>query len=38
MKRWLTMGVDLARTDQSSSDPTAEFKRNVIMFTLSATL
>ena len=36
--RWLTMGVDMARTDQSSSDPTAEYKRNVIMFTLSATL
>lgn len=37
-RRWMSMGVSLSRTDQSSSDPTAVYKRNVIMFTLSATL
>ncbi|MBP6483244.1 MAG: outer membrane beta-barrel protein [Rhodoferax sp.] len=36
--RWLTIGVDMAHTNYSSSDPTAEYKRNVVMFTLSATL
>lgn len=36
--RWMTIGVDFAHTDRSSTDPTAAFKRNVFMFTLNATL
>jgi hypothetical protein len=36
--RWLTIGVDMAHTNYSSNDPTAEYKRNVVMFTLNATL
>jgi hypothetical protein len=36
--RWLKIGVDMARTDYNSNDPTAEYKRNVFMFTLNASL
>lgn len=36
--RWLKVGVDLSKTDLSSNDPTAEYKRNVMMFTLNASL
>jgi polysaccharide biosynthesis protein VpsM len=36
--RWLKMGVALGRTDYSSSDPTAEYTRNIVMATLKATL
>jgi hypothetical protein len=36
--RWLKVGFNLARTDYSSSEPTAEYKRNVVMATLKATL
>lgn len=35
--RWMTLGLDFARTDRSSTDPDAAFKRNVFMFTLNAT-
>jgi hypothetical protein len=36
--RWLKVGVDMANTDYSSNVPTAEYKRNIMMFTLNATL
>jgi hypothetical protein len=36
--RWLKVGINFARTDYSSSDPAAEYKRNVVMATLKATL
>jgi hypothetical protein len=36
--RWLKVGVDWAGTDNTSNVPTAEFKRNVTMFTLNASL
>lgn len=36
--RWLKIGVDMATTDYSSNVPTAEYKRNIMMFTLNATL
>ncbi len=36
--RWLKMGMALGRTDYSSSDPAAEYKRNIVMATLKATL
>ncbi len=36
--RWLKVGVDLARTDNSSNDANAAFKRNVGMLTLNASL
>jgi hypothetical protein len=36
--RWLKIGVDWAGTDNTSNVPTAEFKRNVTMFTLNASL
>lgn len=36
--RWLKVGVDLARTDNSSTDASAAYKRNVTMFTLNASL
>jgi hypothetical protein len=36
--RWLKVGVDLARTNLTSSAAGAEYARNVIMFTLNASL
>jgi hypothetical protein len=36
--RWLKVGVDWAGTDNTSNVPTSEFKRNVTMFTLNASL
>jgi hypothetical protein len=36
--RWVSMGIDLAHTNNKSTDVASEFKRNVIMFTLNATL
>ncbi len=36
--RWLKIGVDMARTNYKSNDPLAEYKRNVVMFTLNASL
>lgn len=36
--RWLKMGVDLALTDNTSNVSGADFKRNVTMFTLNASL
>ncbi len=38
LRRWLTVGVDFARTDNSSNVATSEYKRNVTMLTLNATL
>lgn len=37
-RRWLTLGVDFAKTDNSSNDPLSEYKRNVTKFTLNASL
>lgn len=37
-RRWLTLGADFANTDLQSTDPTAEWKRNVIMLTSTFTL
>jgi hypothetical protein len=36
--RWLKMGVDIGLTDRSSNVTGADFKRNITMFTLNATL
>ncbi len=36
--RWMTIGADFTRTDRKSNDPNSEFKRNVLMFTVNATL
>jgi hypothetical protein len=36
--RWMSIGADFSRTDRQSNDPNFEFKRNVLMFTLNATL
>jgi hypothetical protein len=36
--RWLNIGVDYANTNRTSTDSTAEFKRNVMMFVVNATL
>jgi hypothetical protein len=36
--RWLTLGVDYAHIDRSSTDPTAAFRRNVVMLTANVTL
>jgi hypothetical protein len=36
--RWLNVGVDYANTNRTSTDSTAEFKRNVVMFVVNATL
>lgn len=36
--RWLKVGVDLARSDNSSNVPSAEYRRNISMFTLNASL
>jgi hypothetical protein len=36
--RWLTLGIDYANIDRSSDDPTAAFRRNVVMFTANLTL
>ncbi len=38
LRRWLTVGVDFARTDNSSNVATSEYKRNVTMLTLNASL
>lgn len=38
LRRWLTTGVDFTTTDLQSSDPAAEWKRKVIMFTATVTL
>jgi hypothetical protein len=37
-RRWLTLGVDFAKTDNSSTDPLSEYTRNVTKFTLNASL
>lgn len=37
-RRWLTLGVDFANTDNTSSDPLSEYKRHVTKFTLNASL
>jgi len=37
-RRWLTTGVDFAITDLQSSDPAADWRRKVIMFTANFTL
>lgn len=36
--RWLSVGADFARTDNSSSTPSAAYKRNISMLTLNASL
>lgn len=36
--RWLKVGVDFARTDNTSNDATAAYVRNVTMLTLNASL
>jgi hypothetical protein len=36
--RWLNIGIDYANTNRTSTDSTAEFKRNVVMFVVNATL
>jgi hypothetical protein len=36
--RWLKLGVDFARTNNSSNDAAAAYKRNVTMLTLDASL
>lgn len=38
VRRWLKVGIDLAGTDNTSTDPVAEYKRTVTMFTLNASL
>lgn len=38
MRRWLNLGVDWRHTDRSSSDSIFDFRRNVVMFTVEATL
>jgi len=38
MLRWLKIGLDFGRTDNSSNDPTQSYKRNVTGLTLNATL
>lgn len=36
--RWLSIGADWGHTDRSSTDNTFDFKRNVVMLTIEATL
>jgi hypothetical protein len=36
--RWLKVGIDLATTDSTSTDPNAGYKRNISMLTLNASL
>jgi hypothetical protein len=36
--RWLKMGIDMTQTDNRSNVVGADFKRNVTMFTLNASL
>jgi hypothetical protein len=36
--RWLNIGVDYANTNRKSTDSTAAFRRNVLMFVATATL
>ncbi len=36
--RWMTIGLDYSNVDRSSTDPTAKFRRNIVMFTINMTL
>jgi hypothetical protein len=38
LSRWLNLGVDLAATDNSSNQAIAEYKKNILMVTLNASL
>jgi hypothetical protein len=38
IRRWLKVGVDFARTDNTSNYAAYEYKRNIAMLTLEATL
>ena len=37
-RRWLRFGLDYTFTDRASNDPTLNYRKNVILFTLGATL
>jgi hypothetical protein len=37
-RRWLKFGAELTHTDRESNDPTLNYKRNLLLFTVGATL
>jgi polysaccharide biosynthesis protein VpsM len=38
VRTWLRLGAEVTRQTRDSTDPTAEFKRNLLLFTVGATL